>query len=78
MELSGHGGRSSFIQQELNQLDETLVLLENKLVKPSQCYHYSASPVHVLYNTNCPEDLGAKVEAILLKYTTSNEDSPAA
>jgi len=77
MGLSGHEDHSN-IQQELDQLDETLILLENKLVKPSQCYHYASNPAHLLYNTNCPEDLKAKLEAILLKYTDGNEDSSAA
>ena len=74
MGLSKHSGRGGLIQQELNLLDEQPILLNGKLVKPSQCYHFSADPLHILYNTNCPDELMTKVEAILLKHKHLDED----
>lgn len=78
MGLSKHEGNNSLIQQELDQLDATPVMLGNKWVKPSQCYHLSTNPAHVLYNTNCPEDLKVKVAAILSKYENNDGNSQEA
>ena len=64
----------NLIEQDLAQLDETPVLLDGKLIKPSQCYKFSGNPLHVLYNTNCPDDLMGKIEAIMLKHKPANED----
>ncbi|MEO5592907.1 MAG: hypothetical protein ABIR15_10615 [Chitinophagaceae bacterium] len=73
MGLSKHTGNGNLIQQELNQLEEKLILLEGKLIKPSQCYHFSQDPLHILYNTNCPEDLMEKIEAIIVKYKNTDK-----
>lgn len=78
MDASRQTDNRAVIQEALNQLDDTMVLLNGKLVKPSQCYHASTNPFHVLYNTNCPEALKAKVEAILSKYRNQHEDHSAA
>ncbi|GAC1452374.1 MAG: hypothetical protein NVSMB7_15060 [Chitinophagaceae bacterium] len=73
MGLSVHNEISGLIRLELDRLDKQPVLMNGKLVKPSQCYRYSTSPPHVLYNTNCPEHLMEKIEAILLKYRNTDE-----
>jgi hypothetical protein len=67
MGLSKHEDGSSIIK-ELERLDEQLMLLDDKPVRASQCFRLSGNPPQVIYNTNCPEDLKQKVEAILLRY----------
>jgi len=57
------------LQEELLQLDSTLIDIEGRQLRPSQCYRFETDPVHVMFNTNCPESLKTKVEAILTKYT---------
>jgi hypothetical protein len=57
------------LREELEILEEEYVTLDGKLVKPSTCYRLETDPPHILYNTNCPENLKSKVEAILLKHT---------
>ena len=74
MELITYKEKAGLIQQELDELEEEAVLLDGKLVKPSQCYRFSANPPYILYNTNCPEDLMEKIEAILFKYKNADED----
>lgn len=64
---------AALIQQALTELEEQPVLLGGKLVKPSQCYRFSATPPHVLYNTNCPDELMEKIETILSKYKNTHE-----
>ena len=56
------------VQAELDRLDQDPVLIDGKKLKPSQCYHFEADPTHVLFNTNCPDELRQKVQAILSKY----------
>lgn len=63
------------LQEELQNLDAEYVQLDGQLIKPSKCYRLETNPPHVLYNTNCPDNLRSKVEAILLKYSPSNESS---
>lgn len=72
MGLSIHEDVSSSVMQELERLDETPVLLNNQLIKPSQCFRLSGNPPKVLYNTNCPDHLKEKIESILLKYRNRN------
>lgn len=74
METTSYQDKTSLIQQELNELENEPVLLDGKLIKPSQCYRLSGTPPHVLYNTNCPEHLMDKIEAILLKHQHTNEN----
>jgi len=73
MELTGFKEKASLIQQDLDELEGELVLLNGKYIKPSQCYRFIGSPPHVLYNTNCPEHLMERIEAILLKYKNIHE-----
>jgi hypothetical protein len=68
MASASHTEKLNWIQQELDGLEKKLVLLDGKLVKPGQCYHFSCTPPHILYKTNCPEELMEKIEAILSKY----------
>ena len=56
------------IKADLNELDQELVEVEGSRLKPSQCYRIGVNPLHVLFNTNCPDNLKEKVEAILFKY----------
>ncbi len=73
MDTAGSQQKAGLIQQALNELEQEPVLLGGKLVKPSQCYRFSATPPHVLYNTNCPDQLMEKIEAILLKFKNAHE-----
>jgi len=74
MEVIRYKETGSLIQYELGKLEKKLVLLDGKLIKPSQCYRFSANPPYILYNTNCPEELMEEIETILLKYKDKNED----
>jgi hypothetical protein len=59
------------LKAELGELDRDAVIIDGIHLKPSQCYHFDIDPVHVLFNTNCPDSLKEKVQAILLKYENS-------
>ncbi|MGZ8517451.1 MAG: hypothetical protein ACXWWD_08880, partial [Chitinophagaceae bacterium] len=56
------------IKAELGELDRQFVEIEGKRLKPSQCYRFDLDPAHILFNTNCPDDLKKKVQSILSKY----------
>jgi hypothetical protein len=56
------------VQAELDQLDLDMVTIDGKQLKPSQCYHFGSDPAHVLFNTNCPDELRRRVQAIMAKY----------
>ena len=60
---------------ELKALDSELVPVDGSLLKPSQCYHFETDPVHLLFNTNCPDDLRQKINAIVQKHIPENESS---
>lgn len=62
------------VKAELMQLDKENVLVDGKELKPSNCYYFGSNPLHVLYNTNCPESLKEKIETILEKYGDINEE----
>ena len=62
------------IRAELNHLDDEMVRVDDRMLKPSQCYRIELDPVHVLFNTNCPEALRCKVQSILSKYIPGVED----
>jgi hypothetical protein len=62
------------IKADLNDLDKESVDVDGNSLKPSQCYRIGLDPLHVLFNTNCPDDLKKKVEAILSKYAFPDED----
>jgi hypothetical protein len=56
------------LKEELGELDRYHVNIGRKKLKPSQCYRFDTDPAHILFNTNCPDDLKLKVEAIFSKY----------
>ena len=58
---------------ELNELDNEVVEIDGTVLKPSQCYHFETDPVHLLFNTNCPEALKQKVNAIIAKHLPDYE-----
>lgn len=64
------------IRTELEWLDKDMIRVGEKELKPSQCYRIELDPVHVMFNTNCPDDLRVKVESILSKYISGVEDRP--
>jgi hypothetical protein len=53
---------------ELAELDRETIIVDGKTLKPSQCYHVGTDPTHVLFNTNCPDELREKVSRVLAKY----------
>jgi hypothetical protein len=61
------------LRAELESLDTDLVRVDNTWLKPSQCYHVGTDPGHILFNTNCPDQLKEKVQSILLKYFPGDE-----
>ena len=63
------------VKAELEKLDQEHVELDGKKLKPSQCYRLDLDPLHILFNTNCPDALREKVQTILSRYTVNNEGS---
>ena len=61
------------LKAELGELERDFVNIKGKRLKPSQCYRFNADPVHVLFNTNCPESLKKKIHSIISKYTDADE-----
>ncbi len=57
--------------KELDDLDRQLIMVDGKMMKPSQCFRYETDPLHFIFNTNCPEELKKQVQAIFKKYDTS-------
>lgn len=53
---------------ELEALDNELVEVDGKKLKPSQCYHLELDPMHILFNSNCPESLKEKINSILKRF----------
>jgi len=63
------------LKAELTALDHYTVDVDGAKLRPSQCYHFDIDPVHVLFNTNCPDALRERVNSILSKYIP--DESPA-
>ena len=61
------------VKADLGELERQFVNINGKKLKPSQCYRLNADPLHVLFNTNCPESLKEKIQSIISKYTNGNE-----
>ncbi len=72
MGLSKHSDKYVSIAAELEKIDLEPVLLNGHPTKPSSCYRLSGNPPQVIFNTNCPDDVKGKIEAILLKYRTAD------
>ena len=67
---------TSLIQRlkvELGELERDMINIDGKMMKPSQCYHLDLDPVHVLFNTNCPDTLRDKIQTILSKHLKPGE-----
>jgi hypothetical protein len=62
------------LQEELLKLDTTNVVVNGKFIKPSSCYYLGSQPLHVLYNTNCPDTLKEIIDDIITKYSAKDED----
>ncbi len=60
---------------ELQALDDEMVELEGRQLKPSSCFRVDLDPVHVLFNTNCPDSLKEKVEALLTRHLGSRANN---
>jgi hypothetical protein len=56
------------IKSALSELDSETVNADGISLKPSQCYHFSLDPLHVLFNTNCPDELKQKVQDIISRH----------
>jgi len=61
------------LRAELGELEREFVQVDGKRLKPSQCYRFNDDPVHVLFNTNCPDSLKKKINSIIAKYTKTEE-----
>ena len=61
------------VKAELGELERYFVKIDGKQLKPSQCYRFNADPLHVLFNTNCPESLKQKIQSIISKYAGDDE-----
>jgi hypothetical protein len=64
------------VKAELAELDREMVEVDGNMLKASQCYHFDLQPMHILFNTNCPDKVKSKVQAILSRYFPANENSP--
>ena len=56
------------IKAELTKLDRETVEADGVHLKPSQCYHFEVDPLHILFNTNCPDELKQKVQEIISRH----------
>jgi len=56
------------IKEELTQFDQEMVEIDGMSMKAGNCFHFSTDPVHLLFNTNCPEALKERVINIVRKY----------
>jgi len=63
------------LRSALLDLDSEMVEVDGLKLKPSQCYRLETNPAHVLFNTNCPQDLKEKIQALLAKYLVHDEGS---
>ena len=62
------------LKDELGELEREFVDIDGRLLKPSQCYRFHVDPVHVLFNTNCPDSLKKRINTIIAKYTKGGEN----
>ena len=63
------------LQRELAMLDLEQVQLDGMPLKANQCYKVEMDPLHVLFNTNCPDSLRTRINSIVSKYSIENADS---
>lgn len=69
MTQSASDNSVAFILSELRKLDNESVMVRGKKMRPSQCYRLGLNPVHLMFNTNCPDTLKQKLRELLAKYT---------
>ena len=60
------------IKAALSELDRDTVDADGVRLKPSQCYHFEPDPMHVLFNTNCPDALRQKVQDIISRHISDS------
>ena len=63
------------LKAELDDLDREFIEIDGVRLKPSQCYHFGMQPLHVLFNTNCPDDLKERITELISKYIPMKEPS---
>ncbi len=63
------------IKTALAKLDQENINLDGISLIPSQCYHVELDPLHVLFNTNCPDKLKEKVQGILSEHYPGSTDN---
>ncbi len=56
------------LQEELAALDAAEVEVNGQLLRPSQCYFLQTDPLHILFNTNCPDSLREMVNHIVQRH----------
>jgi hypothetical protein len=61
------------LKMALDELDNIPVYLDGHQLKPSQCYHLELNPPHVLFNTNCPENIRERVNRIFQQFIQQYE-----
>lgn len=61
------------LKHELRELDQHEIDADGVKLRPSECYRFELSPLHVLFNTNCPDALKEKVQAIIHKHFPEKE-----
>ncbi|MBO9658634.1 MAG: hypothetical protein J7527_07390 [Chitinophagaceae bacterium] len=60
--------RLHLIKTELADIELEWVEIDGKKLKPSQCYKLLTDPVTILFNTNCPDSLRKRIQAIIARY----------
>jgi len=57
------------LQADLEALEKQFSLsFEGRSIKMRDCYFLGTDPLHVLFNTNCPDDLREEINALIAKY----------
>jgi hypothetical protein len=56
-------------EAELKTIEQAVVEMNGKQIKPSKCFHIQLDPPHVLFNENCPQSLREKIQDLLQRYT---------
>lgn len=59
--------------KELQELDKETIQIDGGVLIASQCYRFETDPVHMMYNTNCPDSLKQRIESILIRYLPNYE-----
>lgn len=75
MDQAYNNEKISRLKTELNELEREWVDIDGIKLKPSQCYRLETDPAHVLFNTNCPDALRERINALLTKYLPQDESS---